>query len=149
MLDTLKEPIGLELHKMVNEAYAIDKKNGNTLWQDAIQRDEKCKDCIPNYTQGQEAPNGFQYANCHMVFDIKMEDFWWKAHLVAGGHMTHTLDTITYSRVVTGETVHIAHNMVALHNLEVKAADVLNLCDSTQSWKDMDSIMSNFWGWCW
>ena len=45
--------------------------------------------------KGNEPPNGFQYVNCHMVFDIKMEDFQRKAHLVMGGHMTHTPDTVT------------------------------------------------------
>ena len=40
--------------------------------------------------------------------------------------MTHTSNTITYSSVVTRETVHITLTMVALHNLEVKAADILN-----------------------
>ena len=40
--------------------------------------------------------------------------------------MTHTPDTVTYSSVVTRETVHIALTMAALHNLEVKAGDVLN-----------------------
>ena len=40
--------------------------------------------------------------------------------------MIHTLDTITYSSVVNRETVCIALTMVALHDLEIKAADVLN-----------------------
>ena len=40
--------------------------------------------------------------------------------------MTHTLDTSTYFSVVMRETVCIALNMAALHDLEVKAADVLN-----------------------
>ena len=40
--------------------------------------------------------------------------------------MTHTPDTITYSSVVTRETVHIALTMALLHDLEVKAAGVLN-----------------------
>ena len=40
--------------------------------------------------------------------------------------MTHTPDTITYSSVVTRETVCIALTMAALHDLEVKAANVLN-----------------------
>ena len=40
--------------------------------------------------------------------------------------MTHTLDMITYSSVVTRETVCITLTMVVLHDLEVKAADVLN-----------------------
>ena len=38
----------------------------------------------------------------------------------------HTLDAITYSNVVTRETVHIALTMTASHNLEVKAAEILN-----------------------
>ena len=40
--------------------------------------------------------------------------------------MTHTPDTLTYSSVVTRETVHFALTMVALHNLKVKATDILN-----------------------
>ena len=40
--------------------------------------------------------------------------------------MTHTPDTVTYASVVTRETVHITFTMVALHDLEVKAANVLN-----------------------
>ena len=40
--------------------------------------------------------------------------------------MTHTLDAITYSSVVTRKTICMALTMAALHNLEVKAADILN-----------------------
>ena len=40
--------------------------------------------------------------------------------------MTHTLDTITYSSVVMRETVCIALNMAALHDLEVKLSDMVN-----------------------
>ena len=61
-----------------------------------------------------------------MMFDIKMEDFQRKACLVAGGHMAYTPNTITYSSVVTRKTLHIALTMAALHDLEAKAADVLN-----------------------
>ena len=39
---------------MVSEAYAIDKKNGNTLWHNAFQKE--MENYIPDYTQGQEAP---------------------------------------------------------------------------------------------
>ena len=38
---------------------------------------------------------------------IKMEDFQRKACLVVGDHMIDTLDTITYSSVVTEETVQL------------------------------------------
>ena len=61
---------------MVTEAYAIDKKNGITLWQDAIQKEmENVKIECKIIPKGKKPPNGFQYVNCHMVFDIKMEDF--------------------------------------------------------------------------
>ena len=79
----------------VKEAYAIDEKKGNTLWQNAIQREtENVKITFQIISQGGKPPNRVQYVNCHMVFDIKMEDFQRKACLVAGGHMTHTPDTI-------------------------------------------------------
>ena len=81
---------------------------------------------IQTIPESKKPPNGFQCVNCHMVLDIKMVDFHRKAHLLAGGYMTHTLDTMIYFSVVTRETVHIALTMSALHNLEFKAADVLN-----------------------
>ena len=71
--------------------------------------------------------NGFQYVNCLMVFDIKMEGFCREAFLVVGGHMTHTPDTITYSSVDMRENVLIVFTMVALHHLGIKAADILNI----------------------
>ena len=45
---------------------------------------------------------------------------------MAGGHLTNTSDVITYSKVVMRETVHIPLTMTVLHDLEVKATDVLN-----------------------
>ena len=78
---------------------------------------------IPDH---ENPPNGFWYINCHMVFDIKMENLQRKVCQVGGGHMAHTLDAITCSSVVTRETVCIALTMEVLHDLEVKGEDVLN-----------------------
>ena len=112
---------------MVIEAYAINERNRNTLWQAVIQKEmENVKITFQTIPKGKKPPNGFQYVNYHMVFDINMEEFCRKACLVAGGHMTHILDTITYSSVIMRETVCIALTMAALHDLEVKAADILN-----------------------
>ena len=57
---------------------------------------------------GQSAPIGSQKIPCHMIFDIKMEDFRRKARLAAGGHMTKAPATITYASVVSRETMRIA-----------------------------------------
>jgi hypothetical protein len=71
-------------------------------------------------------PIGSQKIPCHMIFDIKMEDFRRKVRLVAGGHMTKAPATITYASVVSRETFCIAHLMAALNDLNVKVGDVLN-----------------------
>ena len=69
---------------------------------------------------GQPVPVGYQKIPCHVMFDIKMEDFRCKARLVAGGHMTKVPATITYASVVCCETVRIALLMAALNDLNVK-----------------------------
>ena len=39
-------------------------------------------------SDGKKAPIDHKFVQCHMVFDIKMEEFHCKARLLAGGHMT-------------------------------------------------------------
>jgi hypothetical protein len=46
--------------------------------------------------------------------------------MVAGGHMVDAPSFLTYSSVVSRETVRIALTIAALHDLDVKAADVEN-----------------------
>ncbi len=58
---------------------------------------------------------------CHIVYNVKMEDFQRKARLVAGGRMTEVFSgTMTYVDVVSRESVRIALTLAALNNLEVK-----------------------------
>merc|ERR1712051_392585 len=71
-------------------------------------------------------PKGHQFVKCHIIFDVKMEDFRRKARLVAGGHMTKAPAAITYASVVTRETVRIALTIAALNELKVKCGDVMN-----------------------
>ena len=75
---------------------------------------------------GDRAPMGHKQINCHLIFDVKMEDFRRKARLVAGGHMKETPKCMTYSSVVGRETVRIALTIAALNDLQVKAGDILN-----------------------
>ena len=64
---------------------------------------------------------------CHMIFDVKFgENFRRKARLVAGGHMTDTPNTLTYSSVVSRDSIHIALTIVALNELSVMACDIQN-----------------------
>ena len=38
----------------------------------------------------ENAPNSYQYVNCHIVFNIKSGDFYRKAYLEIKGLMIHT-----------------------------------------------------------
>ncbi len=73
---------------------------------------------------GRNVHHGFEFVKCHMIIDIKMEDFCQKACLVAGRHMTNVPATYTYASVIMGETVCITLMLAALNLLEVMAADI-------------------------
>ena len=64
-------------------------------------------------------------SNLITIWYLTLEDFYRKAHLVAGGHMTHTRDVIC-SSVVVSKTVHIFQTMAVLHGQEINEPDILN-----------------------
>ena len=71
---------GIEVPRSVAEAYAIDKRNSNTLWTDSITKEMKnVQIAFKILANGDMVPVGYQRMQCHMIFDVKMEDFCWKA----------------------------------------------------------------------
>jgi Reverse transcriptase (RNA-dependent DNA polymerase) len=68
---------------------------------------------------------GFQEISCHIIFDVKM-DLTRKARFVAGGHVTETPTSITYSSVISHNSVWIAFLITALNDLKIVACDVGN-----------------------
>jgi hypothetical protein len=118
---------GIEIPKTVKEALALDRKNGNTLWADAIAKEmREVRIAFNILPDGSSAPIGYQKIPCHMIFDVKTEDFRQKVRLVAGSHLTEAPATITYASVVSRETVCLALTFASLNDLEVKVGDVLN-----------------------
>jgi hypothetical protein len=70
---------------------------------------------------------GHQEIKCHIIFDIKMDGkFTRKARFVAGGHTTEPPAAITYSSVVSRDSVRIAFTIAALNDLEVMSCDIGN-----------------------
>ena len=62
-----------------------------------------------------------------MILDIKIgENFRRKARLVVGGHTTEAPATLTYSLVVSRDSIRIALTVAALNELEVMACDIQN-----------------------
>ena len=122
---------GIRLPKNVAEAYQIDKVTGTDFWHKAIEKEMKrIREAMLLYdgdlTSAKKDLIGYQKIDCHMVFDIKMEGLVRKARFVAGGHTTETPKSITYSSVVTRESVRIGFLVAAMNDLEIYAADIGN-----------------------
>ena len=53
---------GIELLKTMEQAYALDVKNGNTLWVDTISKElENCRVVFEILPDGKKAPIGHQF----------------------------------------------------------------------------------------
>ena len=120
---------GIRIPKYVEEAKKVDIQNGNTLWWDAICKE--MRNVRPAFEVFEGTKDqllvGYQFMKCHMIFDVKFgENFRRKARLVAGGHMTETPATLTYSSVVPRDSVRIALTIATLNDLQVMACDIQN-----------------------
>jgi hypothetical protein len=118
---------GIRIPKSVEEAIELDKENGDTLWWDSIVMEMKnVRPAFVRPTSG-KAPPGYKFIKCHMIFDIKLgENFRRKARFVAGGHVTEKDPELSYSSVVTRDSVRICFMLAALHDLDVQSADIQN-----------------------
>jgi hypothetical protein len=100
---------GIRIPHSVAEAYAIDKANGITKWADAIAKEMKNVRVAFRIIDGPPGTRlpGYQHILCHLVFDIKMDTYQFKARMVGGGHMTETPASMTYASVVLRDSVRI------------------------------------------
>jgi hypothetical protein len=112
---------GLMVPGSMKEAIQYDRENGNTLWQDAVTLEmTNSKVAFHLLKREERAPVGYKEITCHLIFDIKL-DLNRKARYVAG-----VPPSMTYSTVVSRDTVRIGFLIAALNNLEVLAGDIQN-----------------------
>jgi hypothetical protein len=124
----------IEVPKSWDDCVKLDKENNNTLWQDAARKEMKNVIIAFKILNGEESvPPTYQEIRCHMIFDVKMEDFRRNARFVAGGHTTDTPHAMTYASVVSRESVRIALTLAALNDFDVKMADIENAYLTAQS----------------
>ena len=119
---------GIRIPKSVEEALQIDKENNNTLWEDGIK--EEMNRVMVSFKETNVEPDklvGYQEITTHMIFDIKLgENFRRKARLVADGHKTSTPASVTYSSVVSRDSVRICLLIAALNDLDLQSGDIEN-----------------------
>lgn len=128
---------GVRVPKSIDEAYRIDDENGNTYWADALKKEINKVSVAWEVYSGNLTPQevrdgkasdliGYQEIGCHMIFDVKMSDLARKCRFVAGGHTTEAPASLTYSSVVSRDSVRIAFLIAAMNNLDVQMCDVTN-----------------------
>eukprot|EP00980_Cylindrotheca_fusiformis_P001039 scaffold282_cov121-Cylindrotheca_fusiformis.AAC.1 len=110
------------------EAKKIDEENGDSLWMDAIRKE--MKNIRVAFEEHEGDPNdliGYQEITGHLVFDVKLgENFRRKARYCADGHKTAPPASVTYSTVVSRDSVRLMLLVAALNGLDVQGADIQN-----------------------
>ena len=117
---------GIEVPSSLKDAIRLDTLAGDSKWSDAHKMEMTnvgiAFEILPN---GEKAPPGWSKASGHLIFDVKM-DFTRKARWVKDGHRTPDPKTSTYAGVVSRESIRIALTYAALHQIDVKCADIKN-----------------------
>lgn len=125
---------GIRLPKDTREVLQIDKETGTNFWEKAIEKElrkvkvawETRDDLTVKEACNGKTLIGYTEIKCHMIFDVKM-DFTQKARFVAGGHMTERQNSaITYSSVVSRDSVLIALTLAEMNGLNLMTCDVGN-----------------------
>ena len=126
---------GIKVPKTAEEALRLDKINGNDYWEQSIKKEmskvrvayKPHEEHTPEEVRQGKAPEmtGYQEITCHLVFDVKM-DFTRKARFVANGSTTETPASITYSSVVSRDSVRLAFLIAALNDLDIMSCDIGN-----------------------
>ena len=125
---------GFQVPRDYNDAMRLDKENGNTHWQDAMDLEltqiheyKVFRDTgKAKFHNGKVVtPDGFQKIRVHFVYAVK-HDGRFKARLVADGHLTKEPVESIYSGVVSLRSLRMVVFLSQLNKLEIWGADVVN-----------------------
>ena len=115
---------GIEVPTSIAHAMALDKKNGNTHWLDAVRLEMKTVSVAFDFKlNSARPPPGYTKSSGHIIFDVKM-DFTRKARWFKDGHRTKDPVASTFAGVVSRESIRILFTYAALNDLDVCAANV-------------------------
>ena len=97
---------GICVPKSVAEVKGLDKENGGTLSWDVIFKEMKNVQIPFGELEGDKIQPGYQEIRCRVIFDVKMgENFRRKAGMVAGDHRNKAPSALSYSSVVSRNSV--------------------------------------------
>jgi hypothetical protein len=100
---------GIQIPNNIHKDMEHDSANKNDLWYKAIMKE--MGNVRIAFQQTDKVPPGYSKVELMIIFDVKM-DFTRKARLVARGDLTETPRTLTYSSVVSRESVRILSSLM-------------------------------------
>ena len=117
---------GIEVPRTLKEALALDEKNGNKYWSDAVGK-EMGNIMVAFEILGPQCrpPPGWTKSSGHLIFDVKM-DFTRKARWVKDGHKTPDAITPSYAGVVSRDSIRIALVYAKVLGLDICGGDIRN-----------------------
>ena len=120
-----KFKFGIEIPRSIREAYALDKRNGNTKWADAIRKEIDQLQEFESFVPVDDSfdLSGYSYVPMLMCFDVKF-DGRHKARYVANGSLMDDPGDDIYSGVVGIDAVQIALFLAELNNMQLCATDI-------------------------
>ena len=119
------EKFGITVPRTVKEALELDRITNTDFWSKAIQKEmNNVQVAFKMLEKGARPYPGYQHITCHIIFDVK-SDGTRKARYVAGGHLAVT-DAITYSSVVSKDSIRILLVIAALNGLHLLSCDIVN-----------------------
>jgi hypothetical protein len=124
----IKYKFGIQVPKGIKNANDLNMKNGNQLWQEAI--NTELKPLTDNQTlivldSGEDIPKGYQKIPYHMIFDVKYV-LRQEARLVTGVNRTVNDKEDIYSGVVCMDTVRIGVFLGDLYGHSCCTCDIGN-----------------------
>ena len=135
---------GVEVPANAEEAFALDKKHGNTMWEDAIAKevDALMKKGTLNFPTSNDQrmqmaldikAHKYQYAATWIIFDVKPCGKR-KARLVIGGHMVDSGDKDKFCTHMSSESSRILMTIADHMGYSVKVGDINTayLCATTK-----------------
>ena len=121
---------GVQVPRSAEQAYDMDKKNGDKVWTAAMTAEITQLQDYETFIDKGRTPatleKEYQRIRCHFVFAVKF-DGRRKARFVAGGHLTGMLPVdCTYSSVVTIRSLRLALLAAELNGLKTWSGDIGN-----------------------
>lgn len=123
-----KIKFGVEVPRDTKEAYFLDLKNRNTLWQEAIAKELRQLNDFKTFRaleRDEDPPKGYSRIPYHIVYVVKRDDRR-KARLVANNNWLDEDKDNNCSGVVSTELMRIGFLIASLNSLKVCAGDISN-----------------------